>query len=311
MKKSLLHIAIATFSLIALPSFADVVVYGKANVSLQQADENSNDKTEVVSNASRIGIKGSEVISGGLKAIYQFEYQTEVDDGTTASNQTFSQRNIYVGLQGSGGTIIAGHFDTPTKAVQEKIDLFNDLEGDIVNILRGEIRSKNIVQYTTPGSWGGFATSVAFVGKETDGVDDGYSAAVSYTSPAFYVGIAMDQDVEAVDVDLLRAALRVTLGPVQLGALAEEYDNGVSDKETGYLGSILWNITPNWAAKIQYGQSDVKMLDGETASIGLDYKLSANMTLFSYYTTVENDVLVELANPRDDKYAGIGFDLKF
>ena len=311
MKKSFLTIAIAAFTLTALPSLADVVVYGKANVSVQQADENDNDKIEVVSNASRIGIKGSEVISGGLKAIYQFEYQTEVDDGTTASNQTFSQRNIYVGLQGSGGTVIAGNFDTPTKALQEKIDVFNDLEGDIINIMRGEIRSKNIVQYTTPGSWGGFATSVAFVGKETDGVDDGYSAAVSYTSPVFYIGVSMDQDVEAVDVDLLRAALRVNLGPVQFGALAEEYDNSIAEKETGYLGSVLWNITPNWVAKLQYGQSDVKMLDGETASVGVDYKLSSNMTIFTYYTTVENDVLVELANPRDDKYAGVGFDLKF
>ena len=311
MKKSVFKVALAACTLTALPSLADVVVYGKANVSVQQADENNNDKTEVVSNGSRIGIKGSESITNGLKGIYQFEYQTEVDDGSTSNNETFSQRNIYVGLQGSIGTIVGGNFDTPTKAVQEKIDLFNDLEGDIINILRGEIRAKNIVQYTTPSSWGGFATSAAFISKETDEVDDGYSAAISYTSPVFYAAVSMDQDVEAADTDLLRAALRVTLGPVQLGVLAEEYDPGIADKETGYLGSVLWNITPSWAAKIQYGQSDVKMADGETASVGLDYKLSNNMSVFTYYTLVENDVIVEVDNPRDDEYAGIGFDLKF
>lgn len=317
MKKTLLAVALA--SLFPITAFADVVVYGKANVSLQNADEAAMDdsRVELVSNASRIGVKGSEEVNSGLKVIYQFEYQTEVDDGTNGS-QTIAQRNIYLGLQGSAGTLMGGHFDTPTKVAQEKVDLFNDLEGDITQIFKGEIRASNIVQYVTPTFGGGFSGSIAYVSEENDGTfkqsgtpTNGTSLSFGYTSPAFYAGIAADQDVEADGVDLLRAIARVTIGSVQLGALFEQYENdNTGADEDGALVSALWNLTDKWALKGQYGQSDVKMADGETASIGLDYKMTKNATLFSYATTVENE-LVNVAGERDDTYIGAGIDFKF
>lgn len=321
MKKTLLALAIA--SLLPAAAFADVTVYGKANVSVQHADEEASatgSKVELVSNASRIGLKGGEDINSSLKVIYQFEYQTEVDDGTNGS-QTFGQRNIYLGLQGVAGTIMGGHFDTPTKVAQEKVDVFNDLEGDITHIFKGEIRASNIVQYVTPTFGGGFSASVAYITEEADGVNkqanptgveasNGVSASFGYTSAAFYAGLAMDQDVEADGVDLVRAVARVTLGAVQLGVMAEQYENdNTGADEDGALVSALWNITDKWVLKGQYGQSDVKMADGETASIGLDYKMTKNSTLFSYITNVENDLL---ATPRrDDTYVGAGVDFKF
>jgi len=320
MKKTLLAVALA--SLFPVAAFADVVVYGKANVSVQNADEAALDdsRVELVSNASRIGLKGGEEVNSSLKVIYQFEYQTEVDDGTNGS-QTFGQRNIYLGLQGVAGTIMGGHFDTPTKVAQEKIDLFNDLEGDITHIFKGEIRASNIIQYTTPTFGGGFAGSVAYITEENDGTfkqnnpvgtepGNGISASFGYTSAMFYAGIAMDQDVEAEGVDLVRAVARVTLGPVQLGVLAEQYENdNTGADEDGALASALWNITDKWALKGQYGQSDVRMADGETASIGLDYKMTKAATLFSYATKVENELVG--ASERDDTYVGVGVDFKF
>lgn len=308
MKKSLLALVVA--SLLPAASFADVTVYGKANVSLQNADEEvSGSKVELVSNASRIGLKGSEEVNSSLKVIYQFEYQTEVDDGTNGS-QTFGQRNIFIGLQGSAGTIMGGHFDTPTKVAQEKVDLFNDLEGDITQIFKGEIRASNIVQYVTPASWGAFTSSVAYVTKEADGVDNGVSVSVAYNTPAVYVAVAVDQDVEAEGVDLVRAVARVVMGPVQLGVLAEQYENdNTGADEDGAFVSALWNLNDKWALKGQYGQSDVKMADGESASIGLDYKMTKAATLYSYVTNVENELMA--AAERDDTYVGVGIDFKF
>jgi len=304
-----------------LSAVADVVVYGKANVSLQNADESDDSKIELVSNASRIGVKGGEEISSGLKAIYQFEYQTRVDDGAACTEttyegevdeikvkdcQTFTQRNIYVGLQGSAGTVMAGMFDTPTKVAQEKVDLFNDLEGDITAILKGENRVKNIVQYVTPSFGGGFSSSVAYITKEKDGEDNGVSASFSYTSTEFYAAVAIDQDVEAEEVDVLRAVGRYNLGAVQLGALYETYDDGVED-EDGFFVSALWNFTDKWAVKGQYGSSEIKMIDGESISVGADYKAAKNTTLFGYITSVEG----EGDDARDDQYIGVGMELKF
>jgi predicted porin len=275
MKKTLLALVMA--SLLPAAAFADVTVYGKANVALQNADEEATgSKIELVSNASRIGLKGGEEVNSSLKVIYQFEYQTEVDDGTNGS-QTFGQRNIYVGLQGTAGTIMAGNFDTPTKVAQEKVDLFNDLEGDINQIFNGEIRAKNIVQYVTPASWGAFTSSVAYVTKETDGVDDGVSVSVAYNTPVVYVAVAVD--------------------------------HGIVDEDGAFV-SALWNLNDKWALKTQYGQSEVKMADGESASIGADYKMTKAATLYGYVTKVENDVLTPSAK-RDDTYVGVGMDFKF
>jgi predicted porin len=296
-------------ALLSSVSMADVIVYGKANVSVQSADENGVDATEVVSNASRLGVKGSDQITSSLKAIYQFEYQTEVDDGVNGSGQTFGQRNIYVGLQGSGGTIIGGHFDTPTKVIQEKVDLFNDLEGDLISVFAGEIRAKNIVQYATP-TWGGFTLTLAGVGKETDGQDDGLSVSASYKNDSMFLAVAHDQDVEATDIELTRVVTRFNFGPLQLGLMGEERDNGV-DSETGAFASLLWSITDAWDFKTQYGKSSVKLNEGESFSIGVDNKLSASTTVYAYYTTVENEPILLTDLVRDDKYAGIGIDFKF
>ena len=323
MKKSLLALLIA--SVIPAAAFADVVVYGKANVSVQNADEAEESKLELVSNASRIGVKGSEEINSGLKAIYQFEYQTEVDDGAGgSSNQTFTQRNIYVGLQGSGGTIIGGHFDTPVKTAQEKVDLFNDLEGDINYLVDGETRSKNIVQYTTPASWGAFAINIAGVAAENNAADDGVSASVTYTTPAFYVALAAEQDVSAQTMDILRLVGRYTVGSVQLGALFEQSSVSASVAGTAvdldsdaWLLSAKYNATDKFALKAQYGDAGMDVTagglvvdaGGDSLSLGADYLLSKNTTLFGYYTQetaeVDSDEVV------DDNWIGVGIDLKF
>jgi len=59
----------------------------------------------------RLGVKGSEDLGGGLKAIYRFEFQVstvqaDVDDG---------DRNSFVGLKGGFGTIKIGSLKTPYK----------------------------------------------------------------------------------------------------------------------------------------------------------------------------------------------------
>lgn len=339
MKKALLPLLIAS----ALPAaaFADVIVYGKANVSWQNTDlQNGGTYTELVNNESRIGVKGGESINDDLRAIYQFEYQTKVDDGsisntctatsTTATpaattkttcsvgGQTFSQRNIYVGLQTAGGTVMAGMFDTPLKTSQEKIDLFNDLIGDMRSVLHGETRARNVVQYTSP-AFSNVTANIAYVNSEVDKEDtgDGYSASVVYNTKSIYLALANDQNVTNAmnksvfieDTDIIRAVSRFVVGPVVLGALYQTYDNGVID-EDGYLASAQWNLTPAWALKAQYGQSEMITLDAETASIGVDYKISKATKIYGYYTQIEDGV-VDITKQRDDNYAGVGIELNF
>lgn len=311
MKKALLPLAIA--SLLPTAAFADVVVYGRANVTVQAVEKSDTNYIEVASNASRIGVKGNEVINDDLKVIYQFEYQTEMDDGS-GSGQTFTQRNIYVGLQGTGGTVMGGMFDTPLKSAQEKVDLFNDLVGDLGQVLEGEIRARNIVQYSSP-AFANITLNAAYIASEQDveNAVDGFSGSVVYSTKPFYLAVgadhnaklASDQMASAVDVDLIRAVTRVTFGPVTLGAMYETYDNGVADEEDGFLVSAQVDITDKWALKAQSAQSDMKVLGSESTSVGVDYKMTKAAKLFGFYTMIEDEVT------RDDNYLAVGVELTF
>src|SRR5690606_32606920 len=194
-------------SLISSWALADASLYGKANVSFQNSDDGGGSTTELVSNASRIGLKGSEDIDGGLKAIYQFEFEVAVDDGSNSNGQTFSQRNIFVGLQGNFGTVQVGKFDSPLKASQNKIDLFNDLEGDIKNLVTiNDKRPSNVVQYTSMDAPVIF--TVAYISSEDDDVDNGVSASVAFSADNLYLALAVDQDVEAEGTEAVRGVVQ-------------------------------------------------------------------------------------------------------
>ena len=168
MKKVLLSAAVASTLSMASYGFADgpidSTIYGKVNVSVVNADNGSTDQWKLNSNASRLGVKGKTEIADGLYAVYKAEFEIAVDDGDT-KGQTFNQRNIMAGIRGGFGTVWAGKHDSPTKLAQNKIDLFNDLEGDIKNTFEGENRVSNIVAYTSPNI-NGFATTVAMMPGE-------------------------------------------------------------------------------------------------------------------------------------------------
>src|SRR5690606_15044035 len=126
----------------------------------------------------------------------------------------------------------------------------------------------------------------------------------------------MDQDVQAEDLDMMRAVARITIRDVQLGALYERVDNGIDDGD-GYLVSALWILNPSLALKAQYGKTDLKYdadfetysENNESLSVGADYRLSKSTTLYGFYTKVESDL--ESAPVRDDDYVGVGIDFKF
>lgn len=338
MKKSILPLAIAA----ALPmtAMAELTVYGKVNVAVQSADNGDGDGsvTELRSNASRIGFKGSEEISDNFRAIYKVEFETQVDDGSKGGDeacltqdvidadgnvigsteercvdlnnaQTFSQRNIYGGLQhDQAGTVIAGKFDTPMKASQEKIDLFNDYEGDLGSVItNSDNRASNQVQYSTPKAWGPVKATVSYVANEDKSVDDGISSSVSFQNDMLYLALAYDQDVEKEDVDVARAVARLKLGAFQLGAMYEDQDAGTSSliDDDGFVVSAMYKVGKKWALKAQYGESDIKYLGAETYSAGVDYKLSKRSKVFAYYTAEE----FKLRDDRD--YAGVGMEVKF
>ncbi|WP_078085590.1 porin [Microbulbifer mangrovi] len=310
MKKTAITLALAA----AFPTFANaeaLTFYGKANTSFQSNDEGEGATTDVKSNASRVGVKGDLPLDSGIKGIYKMEYQVNID----GEGDTFTQRNIYAGLEGGFGQVIGGKFDTPLKITQKKVDLFNDLEGDIKSIItKSDNRESNNLQYTTP-SFAGFKVAAAYIsnkeaeifddeGNQIDTRDNGTSVSLAYDKNGVYLAYAFDQSVEANDWQVNRLVAQYNFGNLQVGGLFEEQEKADNTKQDGWMTSVAYKIN-QWTAKAQYGQSDIVKTDGETFSLGLDYKLSKAAKVFTFYTDET------AANDYERSYFGIGTEFKF
>tara|TARA_B110001454_G_scaffold67805_1_gene66127 strand:+ start:40580 stop:41521 length:942 start_codon:yes stop_codon:yes gene_type:complete len=309
MKKTALSLAIAA----VLPAFANAEkvevempeFYGKVNVSIQNTQEEGKGSiSELVSNASRLGVKGKIELNHGLEGIYKLEYETQVDDGDK-DGQTFTQRNIYAGIKGGFGQIIAGKFDTPFKKAQNKIDLFNDLEGDIKSAISAhEKRTANTVQYSTP-KMSGLVATVAHIASEDENVNDGTSSSLTFTQKNVYAAIAYDTDVEA-DTDALRLVAQYSMADFTVGALWEQdnTDGSDNDKE-GWVYSASYKLNSDIKLKAQYGESDIVKDNAETYSLGADYKLAKNAKAYAFVTDET------FGDDTSNDYYGIGLEYKF
>ena len=285
-------------------------VYGKLWISVESQDTASGTEVDMVSNASRLGIKGSMDFGEGIEAIYQAEYEVDPVDGTAdeSKDRTFKQRNSFVGLKGSVGTIFLGKHDTATKKSQKKIDLFNDLAGDIKNILQGENRMSDLVGYTTPKINGFSATFNAIKGTEglgDDSIGDSTSTSFSYDSENFYIALAFDSELKGYDST--RLTLQIPFKRSQLGIMFQESEKlSTGVEEDGYVISFSQKVGDKGTLKFQQAESDMKLDSGKQFSFGYDYKLSSKAKAFFFFTDLSGD-----NTSKEKEITGIGFEYKF
>lgn len=339
MNKKLLAIAIG--AVVALPGAAlaaGPTVYGKVNITLDSVDTEfaadtfagaGTDQWELNSNASRLGVKGDfDLEVGGLKAIYQAEYEINVDDGGAAP---FSQRNIFGGLKGGFGTLQAGKFDTPMKTSEGKVDQFNDLSGDMDSFVAGQDRANNIIQYTTPKLAEAVTVKVAFIpaegadvdndGEADDGLADTVQASVAFEKGGLYLALAhaadsADAQTDIADafpasrVDMTRLVATYKMDAFEVGALyqmTEAVTSGSDAENTSMLISGAFTID-RIKLKAQYGITEGDQSDEEVTmmGVGADYKLAKASKAFVYLTSLEQDQA-----DTENQVFGIGLEHSF
>ncbi|MDN3413274.1 porin [Pseudoalteromonas sp. APC 3250] len=310
MKFAKSSLCLALLSGLSFNALAEVDIYGKANVTVQSSDDGEGSFTEIKSNASRFGLKGSEKISDGLEAVYKFEFQVDVSDADSKgdNDDNISARNQYVGLKGAYGQVVVGRNDTALKQSQGKLDLFNDLEGDIKNVFKGENRLGDSITYTSK-SYEGFKVLATFIAEDDVDADNGYSMAVTYGDSALkksavYAAIAADSEVNGYDV--VRATVQGKIEDFRVGAMyqTQEKVDGSAEAD-GYLVNAAYLMGSN-TFKMQYQTMDFDDSDDKSAiSVGVDHKLNKNLKIFGFYSSFDMD------NNVDQDYLGLGMEYKF
>ncbi len=116
-------------------------------------------RTEMESSNSRFGVRGHQKLGGSLSAIFQLETEFHVD----SNDSRFAQRDSFVGLHSSWGTVKLGRMDTPFKNYGDDLSFLSVSSGNFVStseVLRKtgfgtssassfHLRRVNAVQYET------------------------------------------------------------------------------------------------------------------------------------------------------------------
>ncbi|MCG8534634.1 MAG: porin, partial [Pseudomonadales bacterium] len=319
-------------------------VYGKMNVTYEFSDydyslgpvSESADTWELNSNASRLGVKGSEEITDDLSAIYQAEYGIYVDDGGSGGQKEFTQRDIFVGLKGGWGTVKLGKFDTPLKKSQGKIDQFNDMSlGDIGNVLVGENREADLIQYSSPKIADAVTLNVAIQPGEEycptgsantcqDGAAENFSASAVFSSDMIYAAVGIDDGIDGFDVVRLTGIVNLDAFEVGLLYQTAEVSEGTNpDEEDGYILSAGMKLGSANKIRFQYGFSEYDEFLTDTVTgttevtqfgLGFDHKLSKQTKLFANYIMAEveySETNVAITEDYEETRIQFGLEHKF
>ena len=316
--------------LISMSAISAPKVYGKLNIALNNngSDGVNEKEIDLISNSSRLGLKGQLEMQDGLVGLYQIEYQIDPVDGHArdevrgengeikVTDSTFTQRNSYVGLKGSFGTLKLGKHDTPLKKASLKVDLFNDLKGDIKNITDGENRITSFLGYESPVFGGGVSISVSLSKGKDDGVIgtdlDGefgtnLSASLKYDIEVIQFVIATEK-ASIKGFDHNRLGMMIPAGPVTIGLIHTTTKSTVGnsvDYDATTI-SIAGKVADgNGRVKFQYGTSD-KSAGLTQTQIGYDHKLFKNFKILAYHTVRSQDAVNS-----DDAHTGLGIEYKF
>ncbi|WP_126446127.1 porin [Sulfuricystis multivorans] len=182
-------IALAVAGLVSGAAFAqsNVTVYGVADgyygrLSADGMMSNNYFNSGGLS-GSRIGLRGSEDLGGGLKAVFEYELGFNLDntakdatqainkqDTTNGGNGINGTRQSYVGLGGGFGTVVVGRLQTPGYYIG-KFDALASSTISPQSILSGKSgatiapnnngRVNNTIAYMSP-NFNGFSAVVAF-----------------------------------------------------------------------------------------------------------------------------------------------------
>ena len=326
MNKLLLAAVVATMGMSAAQ--AAPTLYGKVNVSVDSYDDGKDDKTEVNSNASRIGVKGEEKLTDQLAAIYQAEWEIDVDGG----DDVFKKRNIFAGLKWENlGTLKAGIMDTPFKdAAGGYRDVFNDYaHADIKEMMYGEERVENVIHIETDAKLMGgvvFALqaqqgeSTTETTKYTDGardsIGDGISTSISYANKDLgFEGVIAGNFKSVGDF----AAVGISNAPADAIRVGGSFDLGKIGATGLYLGAMwqtaeisdytnleAFSVTPAYAG-------DYNKVEEDAWLISATYKLANTPWTFkAQYQQADTDYAV-LGGASGDSSVdqwGIGADYK-
>ncbi|KAB8043915.1 porin [Janthinobacterium aquaticum] len=239
---------------------SNVVIYGIADAGItHESGGAAGSLTKVNSgaaSASRIGFKGTEELGGGLSAIFLLESGYKIDTGDIDAAGTLFNRQAYVGLKSTAGTMTLGRQYTPYHSTLASVaDPFGTgLAGTSKNLFPdsgANVRSSNTVLYASPVA-NGVSGELAYSFGEKSSTSTGrqFGGAIGYAQGPLTVRLAYNSkngDVETAP------GITVHNGTGRNTLLAANYDFKVVKLFAAYGVDKGFNSAPLGNANNPYG----------------------------------------------------------
>ncbi len=275
MKRSVLCLAVLCALVGEASAQSNVTMFGIVDAGVRHVQNGGNSVTQLASGgiaASRLGIKGSEDLGGGLSASFWLESQINADTGEVIGK--FWGRRSTLSLTGGFGEIRMGRDFTPAYRVATLLsDPFGNSGLPAIDSIFStakingvaystHYRLDNSVTYFLPNTLGGIYGQATVAPRE--GVDGaGHTGGLlGYKSGPLDVGVAYGQT-------------KVAQGSVKTAALAGNYDFGAFKLYAGWSQLKYTSATENrynLGALVPMGRGTLKVNLAQSVGKGGDYQ---------------------------------------
>ncbi len=320
MRKSLVALAVLGAFAGAASAQSSVTLYGILDVGLNRFDPKASGVASTtgmvtgVQSGSRVGLRGSEDLGGGLRAVFNLEHGLNNDDGTQAQGRMWG-RQAWAGVAGGFGTLTFGRQLIVGSQFMYAVDPFGGgFRNAGLQATMGSVttfRANNTVLYVTP-TMGGFSAGVGYsfnpLAQEVPGSSDAnnrtWTAGARFASGPFYGTVTLERVAFAgPDQQHIQVGAAYDLKVVKLyGAYAQEKDQragvvnptlfgatGVGNKAKSWMLGVTAPIgSTTLHASWQNRDFDAASLnDGRVYAIGLTHPLSRRTNLYFNYTDAD------------------------
>lgn len=293
MNKTLTTLAVIALSAAAAPAMAQssVTLFGVLDVNARMVKNNESQSRLDNSGfqSSRLGVRGTEDLGGGLKAHFWLEGAVSPDTGDGGT----WQRRSTLGLQGGFGEIRMGREKNPNGLTMEQLDPFSDTGMPAVTrtVSNSITRSSNMITYYTPGGDGFFAQGAVAAGEGTVG-NKHTGARLGYRTKTLtaMLSIGSTELNGTTDVDRTVIGGTYDFGGFKLFGQYIMSEAGAAEQD-----NILLGFTTKVAGldlKASYNKMDgsgsIASRSASHIAIGLSKPLSRRTTLYGTYARISN-----------------------
>jgi len=313
---------------------SSVTLFGIADVNVGYVNKDAGGKSHVGLGAhgrstSRLGLRGTEDLGGGLKAGFWLEGQIDPDTGGSGFN--FRRRSI-VNLSGAFGEFRFGRDLVPSYNALGGYDIWNTTGIGHFQALaqrwgvggtddNSGVRADNLIVYNTP-DFNGFKASVgyAFDEKTSGSIKDGryMGGYLRYANGPLSVSVTGAQRKTAAigsvetDRDTYGVGGSYDLGVAKLGAIFQNVtykpDGSAKLKYDSFTINGAIPVGGNGVVNLSYALYDQKPIDSKThhVTVGYDHNMSKRTTLYGIVAFMKNNDAAAMGLSAGGVHTGAG-----